>query len=263
MFIQALYKSLAPRFLDYKNSLRARQLSLQEIISALTAYDEEFSKEKVGEEVYVSEAKEGNSGLARYKRGRVEKSRGKGKGLTNDRRGPTCTNCGGRYHDSSVCQKPPVKCYKCGQLGHKRSTCPKRQDHVNLVTETTGHVSPLSDHGESVNVTEADTEMYTFDSEETDVAWYLDSGATSHVTNTRALFKSYSGLVYGYGLIVLRVRVPIRGSTLLHLPRVLYVPDVRKNLVSTYRLSRENMTIEITEYGAVLKHHGVTHGTAR
>ncbi|ODQ69410.1 hypothetical protein LIPSTDRAFT_198882 [Lipomyces starkeyi NRRL Y-11557] len=44
MFMQGLYKSLAPKFLDYKNSLRARHLTLQEVISALTAYDDECEK---------------------------------------------------------------------------------------------------------------------------------------------------------------------------------------------------------------------------
>ncbi|KAK9482463.1 hypothetical protein V1527DRAFT_492701 [Lipomyces starkeyi] len=41
------------------------------------------------------------------------------------------------------------------------------------------------------NVTEADSEMY-IDNQETDVAWYLDSGATSHVCNDSKLFKSFN-----------------------------------------------------------------------
>ncbi|KAK9238664.1 hypothetical protein V1525DRAFT_101452 [Lipomyces kononenkoae] len=64
--------------------------------------------------------------------------------------------------------------------------------------------------------------MYNVDSQESDVAWYLDSGATSHVCHNRKWFKSYVpcataqtvqfagkqfGLVLGYGDVVLKVRV--------------------------------------------------------
>ncbi|ODQ71918.1 hypothetical protein LIPSTDRAFT_64135 [Lipomyces starkeyi NRRL Y-11557] len=48
MFLKALYKSLAPRFLNYKDSLRSRSLTVQEVISALTTYDDELPKETRG-----------------------------------------------------------------------------------------------------------------------------------------------------------------------------------------------------------------------
>ncbi|KAK9311061.1 hypothetical protein V1524DRAFT_457712 [Lipomyces starkeyi] len=64
---------------------------------------------------------------------------------------------------------------------------------------------------------------------QTDVAWYLDSGATSHVCNdttprTIAFARKHSGLVYGHGVIALKLKTP-RGfpTTLFCYSEVVYL----------------------------------------
>ncbi|KAK9426905.1 hypothetical protein V1505DRAFT_359337 [Lipomyces doorenjongii] len=57
IFLQALYKSLAPKFLEHKTSLKNRQLPLNEAISALILYDEESAKERsITPATYVTES---------------------------------------------------------------------------------------------------------------------------------------------------------------------------------------------------------------
>ncbi|KAK9320598.1 hypothetical protein V1517DRAFT_329001 [Lipomyces orientalis] len=46
--IPAIIKQQAPRFLNYKNGLRSRSLTVQEVISALTTYDDELPKANEG-----------------------------------------------------------------------------------------------------------------------------------------------------------------------------------------------------------------------
>ena len=80
--------------------------------------------------------------------------------------------------------------------------------------------------------------------------WLLDSGATHHITsdlNNLALHQPYTGgedvmIADGSGL-----QIANTGSTLLStskrpiaLKDVLYVPDIKKNLISVYRMCNTN-----------------------
>ncbi|KAD2394048.1 hypothetical protein E3N88_41025 [Mikania micrantha] len=97
-----------------------------------------------------------------------------------------------------------------------------------------------------------------------DQNWYMDSGATSHMTNTSGNLSSYDNksifrnIVVGNG-----AQIPIQGTgnqTLpkpyppLHLTNVLHVPHLIKNLLSVRRLTTDNnITIEFDPYGFDVK----------
>ena len=84
-----------------------------------------------------------------------------------------------------------------------------------------------------------------------DLAWYIDSGATNHVTKEASIFSSYS--VYhgfdklhvgnGMGLHIKHVGCTIlntHAATSIYLNNILHVPTITKNLLSVSKLLADN-----------------------
>jgi hypothetical protein len=105
-----------------------------------------------------------------------------------------------------------------------------------------------------------------------EIAWWIDSGATTHVCKDRNWFKSFesvedgsvlhmgnesTALIQGKGHVVLEFT---SGKTLI-LRNVLYVPGIRKNLVSGSVLNRSGykQVFEADEY--VLSKGGIFVGS--
>ena len=139
-----------------------------------------------------------------------------------------------RRHDDkdkkkSKRNKKDVICYNCNKPGHIKRDCralKKKQDGGN------------DNKNKYNNFVAMISEAFTLEEEK---SWWVDSGATRHVCNDQAMFKTYEPLdsmlymgnqstaqVKGKGKIDL---VFTSGNTLT-LKDVLHVPDVRKNLVS-------------------------------
>lgn len=97
-----------------------------------------------------------------------------------------------------------------------------------------------------------------------DQNWYMDSGATSHMTNNPGNFSSYvNKSISRYIIVGNGAQIPIHGTgnqTLpiyfphLHLNNVLHAPSLIKNLLSVHRLTTENnISIEFGPYGIDVK----------
>ena len=84
-----------------------------------------------------------------------------------------------------------------------------------------------------------------------DPAWYIDSGATNHVTKEASIFSSYS--VYhgfdqlhignGMGLHIKHVGCTIlntHATTSIYLNNILHVPTITKNILSVSKLLADN-----------------------
>jgi len=88
--------------------------------------------------------------------------------------------------------------------------------------------------------------------------WFADSGATEHMTDKREWFQSFQSIdnltwsvsvaddhklyVRGVGDIIVQAKVNDT-ITLLKLKNVLYVPKLRRNLISTSRLTEKRVAI--------------------
>jgi histone deacetylase 1/2 len=153
-------------------------------------------------------------------------------------------NGGGRGREKSTCQI-------CGTYGHDALRCYSRFDHnIQPTTRSTAHASAPS----SLN-----SEYYSVDPN-----WYMDSGATDHMTadlERLTTHDRYKGndqvhVANGSGLNISHIgNSLISGfSRSLHLKNVLRVPRISKNLLSTHKLTLDNNAyVELHPYSFFIK----------
>ncbi|CAJ2662951.1 unnamed protein product [Trifolium pratense] len=151
-----------------------------------------------------------------------------------------------------VNKKPKLECWKCGRTGHfkKDFRFGKKHDNVNASGSGKGSKDKSENQGQksicdlnslikhSVSLTSE-----AFYVQDDAIAWWIDSGATTHVCKDRLWFKTFilvedGSVLYmgddhfapveGKGNVVLEFS---SGKTIT-LFNVLYVPKLRKNLIS-------------------------------
>ncbi|XP_019420755.1 PREDICTED: uncharacterized protein LOC109330946 [Lupinus angustifolius] len=103
----------------------------------------------------------------------------------------------------------------------------------------------------SLAPTDIEAAMHTMSLNPPDGQWYMDTGATSHMTTSQGNLSSYSNMSNSNQTIIVGSgqQIPIRGygqSTLstptkpLKLQNVLHAPQIIKNLISVRRLTTDN-----------------------
>ncbi|GKB89001.1 hypothetical protein Tco_0961273 [Tanacetum coccineum] len=119
---------------------------------------------------------------------------------------------------------------------------------------------PTQTYAASTVPTELDQAFNTMSLNPPDDQWYMDTGATSHMTTSPGTFSSYFKLSIPKHILVGNGNtIPIRGYghmslpspyPPLHLKNVLHAPHLIKNLISVRRLSTDNnLTIAFDPYG--------------
>lgn len=129
--------------------------------------------------------------------------------------------------------KPKPTCQLCGKIGHIVAKCWKRFDPSFTGEEKNANTAAVNSYGIDTN-------------------WYIDSGATDHITGEmeKLMVKDkYTGNdqvhnASGAGMNIdhvghTAIRTPTRDLTLKN---VLHVPDACKSLVSAHRFTRDNKT---------------------
>ena len=102
--------------------------------------------------------------------------------------------------------------------------------------------------------------MHTLGLTPPEANWYMDTGATSHMTFAEGTLSSYFNLSNKHGIIVGNGQsVPIRGYSHAHLPfpnppsslnNVLHVLQLIENLVSVRKFTADNsVSIEFDPFG--------------
>ncbi|XP_074352399.1 uncharacterized protein LOC141691567 [Apium graveolens] len=150
-------------------------------------------------------------------------------------------------NNTSSNKKPKLACWKCGKPGHFKKDCrvgkskhnagpsgskdpEKQQGHILVQNYNSGqnYVSLISE---------------TFYVQDDNVAWWIDSGATSHVCKDLRWFEDFQPIEDGSMLKMGNVATePIKGlgnvklvftsGKYVLLNNVLYIPGIRKNLLS-------------------------------
>ncbi|GJX46176.1 zinc finger, CCHC-type containing protein [Tanacetum coccineum] len=153
-----------------------------------------------------------------------------------------------------------VKCYNCNKFGHVRRNCKlkdKGQEQSNLVQEDVEPtllmaVQGKRDKAEEIFLNEKEIEPKRYISTDKNL-WYLDNGASNHMTGVRTHFKEVdekiSGRVrFGDGSYV---EIKGRGSILLEcknkeqriIPNVYYIPNLKSNILSLGQLTENGCKI--------------------
>ncbi|GJW76372.1 zinc finger, CCHC-type containing protein [Tanacetum coccineum] len=152
---------------------------------------------------------------------------------------------------SSFNKKPKLECWKCGKTGHFKRDCRNgKKNNANAGGSRKGSKDHSQNQGQNlVNVWNSFVKYYVsliseaFYMQVDAIAWWIDSGATTHVCKDHCWFKTFKPVedgsvlymgdehyapVHGKGSVVLE----FSSVKTITLSNVLYVPKLRKNLVS-------------------------------
>ncbi|KAL0334036.1 UNVERIFIED_CONTAM: hypothetical protein Sangu_1559800 [Sesamum angustifolium] len=162
-------------------------------------------------------------------------------------------------------QKTKVTCYCCGKLGHKAYQCFQRKDQQKP------NYKPPSQPRPQINLTEQEEVIAAVVVEanlmENKIDWILDTGASKHFCSNKELFQDFEEArdgecvfmgnsttagVLGKGKIFLKLT---SGKTLA-LIDVLYVPSLRRNLISGSLLNKAGLKIVLEANKVIITKNG-------
>ncbi|GKA47911.1 zinc finger, CCHC-type containing protein [Tanacetum coccineum] len=172
-----------------------------------------------------------------------------------------------------------VVCYKCGEKGHIKRYCKnpkKKNQNSNKKDESANAVEQVDTTEITAMVSEMNIgmiqELHMASVTTTDDWWY-DSGATTHVCNNRDLFKTYKETEDGHEVMMGdnhtskvigsgNVEIQFTSGKKLTLMNVLHVPNIRKNLVSGFKLCKSGVKAVIESDKVILSKANVFVGKA-
>ncbi|XP_013589050.1 PREDICTED: uncharacterized protein LOC106297332 [Brassica oleracea var. oleracea] len=172
----------------------------KDIVGRLKAFEERVKDETQDEDqsklMFVKNDTQGrgshNNSRGRS-RGRGHGGRGRGRGRSNSSDGH---NKGGEASDKTKKDYSKVKFWRCDKMGHFMSHCPTRPREEANLTETQ-EADALYIH-EVVFLNEERVFAKRFDECDGNTSiWYLDNGASNHMTGKREFFSNLDESIKG------------------------------------------------------------------
>ena len=216
--------------------------NFEDVIGRLKAYEERISAEEEEEEdTQGSQSKlmYSNTEPQKYQDGGY---RGRGRGGRYYGRGRGRGRSYWENRDSSN-----VTCYRCDKQGHFAAVCPDRLLKLQETTETKEGEDTQAAEGlmmhEIVYLNEQNVKPKEIESStDGDKVWYLDNGASNHMTGNLSYFNSIDNSITGKVRFGDDSRIDIKGKGSIRfisqdgkkkiLSDVYYIPALRSNIIS-------------------------------
>ena len=249
--VAAIIEKLPPAWKDFKNYLKhkRKEMSIEDLIIRLRIEEDNRRSEKKGAHT-LNEAKANFVEHGQSSKAKTNNNKGKGSKL-----GPK----------GGISKKPKFqgKCFNCGKQGHKSVDCrlPKKNKpkEANVIDDITKNVS-------DIDLTAVVSEVNLVGSNPKE--WWIDTGATRHVCSDKKMFSTFEPIengekvfmgnsatseIKGQGKVILKMT----SGKELTLTNVLYVPEIRKNLVSGSLLNNHGFRLVFDSNKVVLSKSGM------
>ncbi|RVW41557.1 Retrovirus-related Pol polyprotein from transposon TNT 1-94 [Vitis vinifera] len=249
--VAAIIKKLPPAWKDFKNYLKhkRKEMSIEDLIIRLRIEEDNRKSEKKGAHT-LNEAKANFVEHGQSSKAKTNNNKGKGSKL-----GPK----------GGISKKPKFqgKCFNCGKQGHKSVDCrlPKKNKpkEANVIDDITKNVY-------DIDLTAVVSEVNLVGSNPKE--WWIDTGATRHVCSDKKMFSTFEPIengekvfmgnsatseIKGQGKVILKMT----SGKELTLTNVLYVPEIRKNLVSGSLLNNHGFRLVFESNKVVLSKSGM------
>ncbi|KAG6780314.1 hypothetical protein POTOM_013168 [Populus tomentosa] len=277
--VEKLFSSVPDRFLQIIGTIEqfgdVDTMSVSEAIGRLRTFEEGLKgrshTESTGEQLLFTQAeKEARTPKAKKyesfsnnkRGGRHWRGHGSGRGYGGGRGNGERTNEDRKPRNFN---KSKVKCFNCNEFGHFAKDCskPNRRERANFVTTQTDDESALL-MAETCVISHSIQNEHVLLHEDKVVpkikgtrekAWYLDTGASNHMTGCIEKFAEIDTTItgsvkFGDGSTV---KIQGRGSVLLEdftgehriLTNVYYIPMLKSNIISLGQLDENGCKVVI------------------
>lgn len=237
--------------------LNLNETNFEDIVGRLKAYeeriveDEDEGREEQNKLMYANSDSQSNQSNQDYNgdyrnRGRGGRSYGRGRGR-------------GRYYRDFDLSK--ITCFRCDKNGHFASNCPDRilklQEAFENKADDTQEADKLLMH-EVVFLNEKNVKPKDYATGTDDERiWYLDNGASNHMTGKQGYFKSIDESITGKVRFGDDSRIDIKGKgSILFISQngaekiladVYYIPDLKSNIISLGQATEAGCEIRMKE----------------
>ncbi|GJR13372.1 retrovirus-related pol polyprotein from transposon TNT 1-94 [Tanacetum coccineum] len=241
--VAAIIEKLPPSWVEFKNYLKhkRKEMSVEDLVVRLRIEEDNKLAQK---DTYTPESAKANMVEHAGSSSRFNSKGNKKDKRKNDKKGKGKSE----YlapKAGIVKQKFQGTCYNCDQPGHRAANCkmPKRANprQANMVNDDVDMIAMVSD------VVAMISEVNLVGTNNS--GWWIDTGATRHVCADKSMFHSFRAVdngqklymgnsatadIKGEGDVILKMT----SEKELKLTNVLYVPEIRKNLVSGWLLNK-------------------------
>ena len=224
--------------------LDLKTTTFEDIIGRLKAYEDRVKEEEEAEEtqsklMYANNEPQPSSNS--YNQG-YNSYRGRGRGGRYHNRGRGRGRYNSGHYENFDYSK--IQCFRCDKMGHYASTCPDRLLKLQEVTETKDESTLEAEElmmQEVVYLNEKNVNPKEFEISKDNI-WYLDNGASNHMTGHRKYFNRIDESITGKVRFGDDSRIDIKGKgSILFctkdggkkiLSDVYYIPDLKSNIIS-------------------------------
>ena len=242
------------------------KVSLDEVIRSLTVHELRLKERETREEEQILLVKA--IGKTRISNEEESSSRGRGR---HRGRGRERNQSGEEEKEKKPFDKSVIQCYNCQRYGHfayeYRNPKKPREDKAYVVEATPAAVASASSSNTIVATSSllmaiveevSDLLLHGSEGVTSDHAlWYLDTGATNHMTGRSEFFTKLDDSITGSVKFGDNSRIQIKGrgeievnqkdGSVLCLGNVLFVPKLEANILSLGRLDEEGYRMTMGE----------------